>query len=187
MNPIYTIMNPIKIPLGRIDKSINKAFIEDCKKHPNQDSSCKDGYVKACFNPKFMTHQNLHTVQEIQKKYIEPYLLNSLIDLYTDSFSNGIIVEKYKKNIEIQSMWLVEFDHKTHFKLHTHMSLPNMYSFSWYLKCEGNRTVVFMSDNKEYEISVSEGDLLFFPGWLPHRAEGANSICCSGNLKIEVE
>tara|TARA_R100001510_G_C7622018_1_gene182672 strand:- start:83 stop:658 length:576 start_codon:yes stop_codon:yes gene_type:complete len=188
MNPVYTIMTPTKIPIGKINKSINEQFVKDCREHPNQDLEQinRSGLI----NPKFISKLDLHMVKSIQDKYIRPYLLDTLINLFvastTYSPSKIDVIEKYNKNINIRELWLVEYNNESYFKAHTHVSLPNHYSFSWYLKCDDNRKVIFISENKEHEVIVSEGDILLFPGWLSHRAENSNSICCSGNFEINV-
>tara|TARA_Y100001937_G_scaffold128241_1_gene203497 strand:- start:1035 stop:1610 length:576 start_codon:yes stop_codon:yes gene_type:complete len=188
MNPVYTIMTPTKIPIGRINKSINEQFIKECKQYPNENTlkTTASGLI----NPKFISTLNLHMVKSIQDKYIKPYLCDLLIDLFVDStnyaFSKRDIIKSYDKNINIRELWLVEYDNQSYFKSHTHVSLPNHYSFSWYLKCESDRKVIFISDKQEYEIIVSEGDILVFPGWLPHRVESSNSVCCSGNFDVSV-
>mgnify|MGYP003114131329 CR=1 FL=1 len=191
MNPVYTILTPTKIPLGRIDKSINKSFIEESRKFPNEVSNNEFSKVKPCYSPKFLTTLSLHLQKTIQDNFLQPYLFDVLTNLYIDSMNYPHYkkheINQYAKNIEMSSMWMIEYDENTYFNLHTHVCLPNYYSFSWYLQCEDNRKVVFMSDNKDHEISVSEGDIILFPGWLSHRAMGANSICCSGNFKVDVQ
>lgn len=191
MNSVYTIMTPTKIPLGKMDKSINNSFIEESRKFPNDEPNHQYGRVRACHNPKFITKLSLHLEKTIQDNFIRPYLFHILLDLFMESThyapSRKSIIESYEKNIDIKEMWMVEYDENTYFNLHSHCSAPNYYSFVWYLKCDDNRKIIFMSDNKEHEVTVSEGDIIVFPGWLPHRAIGANSICCSGNFRIEVK
>ena len=188
MNPVYTIMTPTKIPVGKINKKINKQFIEDCKKYPNDD--IKRINQSGLINPEFISKLDLHLVESIQDKYIKPYLINTLMSLFIDSTNYSPlkrnIIQNYNKHISIRELWLVEYNNESYFKPHTHVSLPNHYSFSWYLKCDDNRKVIFISNNEEYDIKVSEGDILLFPGWLSHRAESSNSICCSGNFEINV-
>ena len=190
MNPCYTIMYPLKIPLGKITSNINTSFIEDAKKYLTQDVNFNNGFVQACVKPKFISTTELHMVESIRDKYLNPYLLPKLIDLYMDSTmyspSRRNIIEGKKKNINMCGLWLVEYGKDTYFNLHSHVSAPNYLSFSWYLKCKDERRVTFVSDNKEHHVYVSEGDILLFPSWLPHRAEGEESICCSGNFIVEV-
>tara|TARA_R110001592_G_scaffold60664_1_gene184641 strand:+ start:7217 stop:7789 length:573 start_codon:yes stop_codon:yes gene_type:complete len=188
MNPVYTIMTPTKIPVGKVDKSINKQFIKDCKEYPNED--LKGMAQSGLINPKFISKMDLHLIKTIQDKYIRPYLFDILMKLFIDSTHYSPlkrdVIQNYHKHINIRELWLVEYDNESYFKSHTHVSLPSHYSFSWYLKCDTNRKVIFISENKEYEVIVSEGDILMFPGWLSHRAESSNSICCSGNFEINV-
>ena len=60
MNSVYTIMTPTKIPLGKINKSINNSFIEESRKFPSDDPNYQHGKVRACNNPKFITKLSLH-------------------------------------------------------------------------------------------------------------------------------
>ena len=190
MNPCYTIMYPLKIPLGKIVKNINASFIEDSKKYLTEDLNFTRGFVQSCIKPKFISTTELHLVDNIRKKYLETYLLPTLLDLYMDSTmyapSRRSIIENKNLNLDMQGLWVVEYDADTYFNLHSHVSAPNYLSFSWYLKCKDNRKVIFVADNKEYVISVSEGDVLLFPSWLPHRADGENSITCSGNFVVNI-
>jgi len=55
------------------------------------------------------------------------------------------------------------------------------------LQCDEVRKILFVAENTEHEIVVQEGDILLFPGWLPHRSYGNNSVVCSGNIKVDVK
>ena len=105
MNPCYTIMVPLKIPLGKITKSINTSFIEDAKKYLTQDVNFNNGFVQSCIKPKFISTTELHMIDSIREKYLSPYLLPKLIDLYMDSTmyspSRRSVIEGKKKTIDI--------------------------------------------------------------------------------------
>lgn len=191
MNAVYSIMTPTKIALGRITKGINESLIKDAKKYPIENIYLSNNKVRSCFYPKFMSQMDLHTIQELQDSYIRPYLSNALASLFIDctnyTTSKREAIERYPISIDIRGLWITEFDEQTHFELHTHLSAPSYFSFVWYLKCDEDRKIVFLAENKEHEIAVQEGDILLFPGWMPHRSYGNGSIICSGNIKADVQ
>lgn len=191
MNSVYSIMTPTKIALGKITRSINKSFIDDVKKYPIQNEYVVNNKVRSCVEPEFFSKMDLHQIIEIQDKYIKPYLSNVLLDLFVDcthyctSLRDAIV--RYPKSMDMMDMWMTEFTEQTHFELHTHRSAPGYYSFVWYLKCDDIRKILFVAENKEHEITVQEGDIILFPGWLPHRSFGRDSVICSGNIKVDVQ
>ncbi len=190
MNAVYSIMTPTKIALGRITKSINESLIKDAKKYPIENINLSNNKVRSCFYPKFMSQMDLHAIQELQDSYIKPYLSNALASLFIDctnyTTSKREAIERYPISIDIRGLWVTEFDEQTHFELHTHLSAPSYFSFVWYLKCDEHRKIFFLAENKEHGIKVQEGDILLFPGWMPHRSYGNGSVICSGNIKADV-
>ncbi len=60
MNPVYTIMTPTKIPVGKIDNSINNQFIKDCKEYlEDLEKVNQSGLI----NPIFMSKMDLHLIK----------------------------------------------------------------------------------------------------------------------------
>lgn len=98
------------------------------------------------------------------------YNLNKFVELESTNYLK-LLDHNSKSNLKIEAVWFSYYPDNTYFEYHRHTNVAAVAVF--YLKKPSNSGNMWIKENEndiqEYEIIGEEGDLMIFPGFLPHK------------------
>ena len=112
----------------------------------------------------------------LEREWFNIFIKNNgeeIIDIYQNIYKN---LDVSNKNIEITNWWFQQYENNAYHGWHNHpeSSFSNVYYLE--LPDQNEATELFSEGNNEnITIDAKEGDLVIFPGYIPHRAKNTSN------------
>jgi hypothetical protein len=109
----------------------------------------------------------------LHKNTLRPYIEH--LDPHIDSICNNIKTYfDYKEEVVLDNFWFQQYGPGDYHLFHAHGK--STFSCVYYVNLESDSPkTTFKLNTKEFDVDVKEGEVLIFPGFLPHTSKKNNS------------